>query len=206
MCRPWRIEYEGALYHLLSRGNERSDIFMSDKGCLCLWPKSTQVVIDIIHIREADSHESSLLSHLIRKAYREVAERFNLTPENCPKHPSNCSDEWIENDFKRGVVYYILELDDAPIGCAALEKADPDHCYLERLAVTPPHRNNGFGKALVDHVLAQARVFKMKSVGIGIISEQVDLKSWYRKIGFVEKEPKRFPLICLGKNKGGFNC
>jgi putative transposase len=31
MSRPWRIEYEGALYHLLSRGNERSDIFMSGK-------------------------------------------------------------------------------------------------------------------------------------------------------------------------------
>jgi REP element-mobilizing transposase RayT len=31
MSRPWRIEYKGALYHLLSRGNERSDIFMSDK-------------------------------------------------------------------------------------------------------------------------------------------------------------------------------
>jgi putative transposase len=31
MSRPWRIEYEGALYHLLSRGNERSDIFMSEK-------------------------------------------------------------------------------------------------------------------------------------------------------------------------------
>ena len=68
--------------------------------------------------------------------------------------------------FKRGVVYYILELDDVPIGCAALEKADPDHCYLERLAVTPLYRNNGFGKALVDHVLAQARAFEMKSIGI----------------------------------------
>ena len=30
MSRPWRIEYEGALYHLLSRGNERSDIFIND--------------------------------------------------------------------------------------------------------------------------------------------------------------------------------
>ncbi len=25
MSRPWRIEYEDALYHLLARGNERSD-------------------------------------------------------------------------------------------------------------------------------------------------------------------------------------
>jgi putative transposase len=31
MSRPWRIEHEGALYHLLSRGNERSDIFVNDK-------------------------------------------------------------------------------------------------------------------------------------------------------------------------------
>ena len=31
MSRPWRIEYEGALYHLLSRGNESSAIFIDDK-------------------------------------------------------------------------------------------------------------------------------------------------------------------------------
>jgi REP element-mobilizing transposase RayT len=30
MARAWRIEYEGAYYHLLSRGNERRDIFRSD--------------------------------------------------------------------------------------------------------------------------------------------------------------------------------
>ncbi|HUU40191.1 MAG TPA: transposase [Desulfatiglandales bacterium] len=31
MTRPWRIEYEGAYYHVLSRGNERKDIFYGDK-------------------------------------------------------------------------------------------------------------------------------------------------------------------------------
>ena len=30
MSRAWRIEYEGALYHVLSRGNERHDIVISD--------------------------------------------------------------------------------------------------------------------------------------------------------------------------------
>ena len=30
MGRPWRIEYEGALYHILSRGNEGRAIFYSD--------------------------------------------------------------------------------------------------------------------------------------------------------------------------------
>ncbi|MFC1811890.1 transposase [Thermodesulfobacteriota bacterium] len=30
MARPWRIEFEGALYHILSRGNQRQDIFRND--------------------------------------------------------------------------------------------------------------------------------------------------------------------------------
>lgn len=30
MARQWRIEFEGALYHILSRGNERRDIFLHD--------------------------------------------------------------------------------------------------------------------------------------------------------------------------------
>ena len=31
MGRAWRIEFEGGLYHVLSRGNERRDIFYDDK-------------------------------------------------------------------------------------------------------------------------------------------------------------------------------
>ena len=34
MGRAWRIEYEGGLYHVLSRGNERKDIFHDDRDLL----------------------------------------------------------------------------------------------------------------------------------------------------------------------------
>ena len=30
MARPWRIEYEGALYHAFSRGNNQQDIFVTN--------------------------------------------------------------------------------------------------------------------------------------------------------------------------------
>ena len=33
MGRAWRIEFEGALYHILSRGNEQKDIFYDDQDC-----------------------------------------------------------------------------------------------------------------------------------------------------------------------------
>jgi len=31
MSRPWRIESRGALYHILSRGNEQRDVFLDDE-------------------------------------------------------------------------------------------------------------------------------------------------------------------------------
>jgi hypothetical protein len=31
MSRPWRIDFEGALYHVLSRGNEQQDIYLDNE-------------------------------------------------------------------------------------------------------------------------------------------------------------------------------
>ena len=143
-------------------------------------------------IRKARSDDISTVSDIIRESYRDVADRFGLTPENCPKHPSNCTDAWITRDRGRGVVFYMLERGGTPIGCAALEKADADLCYLERLAVRPEHRRSGFGTALSRHVLAQAAASGAVRVSIGIIAAQTELKRWYRQMGFSEGETRTF--------------
>ena len=147
---------------------------------------------NIIHIREANSADISLLSRLVRQSYRDVADRFKLTPANCPRHPSNCTDDWIENDFARGVSYFILEHKGIPAGCVAIESADDDLCYLERLAVMPHERKKGLGSQLVEHIFRTARELGSKKISIGIIAAQTDLKQWYRKFGFVEGETKEF--------------
>ena len=143
-------------------------------------------------IKEASNKDSTLITDLIRKSYQDVADRFGLTFENCPKHPSNCSVEWIDNDFTRGVIFFILEHNSIPVGCVALEKAGPDLCYLERLAVLPESRRKGFGKLLVEHVITRAKALGTKKISIGIIAQQTELKLWYQKLKFVEGESKRF--------------
>lgn len=145
-----------------------------------------------IRIRKANSADITLLSSIIRKSFRDVAVKFGLTRENCPKHPSNCTENWITNDFARGVIYYLLERNGLPVGCVAIEKATNDLCYLERLAVLPEERRKGFGNQLVNQVLDTARACGAKLISIGIIAEQTDLKIWYQKIGFEEGETKQF--------------
>ena len=154
-----------------------------------------------VTIRDATAADANALSGIIRESFRDVAERFALTPQNCPKHPSNCTSAWIEADQARGVRYFLLVRDDEPIGCVGIEKASVDLCYLERLAVLPGRRRHGFGRRLALHVLACARDGGARRVAIGIIAAQTELKQWYAGLGFFEVETKRFPhlpfQVCL---------
>ena len=143
-------------------------------------------------IRDATKADIDTLVTLLRGSFRDVAERFELTIENCPKNLAFCTKERIKNDFDRGLRYYILEKDSRPCGCVAIEKAGPDVCYLQRLAVLPQHRRKGYGKALVNHIFYQAGKNGAHRVEIGIISEDTKLKNWYKQFGFVQKSTNKF--------------
>ncbi|MHC4587512.1 MAG: GNAT family N-acetyltransferase [Planctomycetota bacterium] len=143
-------------------------------------------------IRQANETDNSILLDILRKSFAGVAERFNLTPENCPKNLAFCTKQRIKDDFARGLKYYILEKDGQPCGCIAIEKASRDVCYLQRLAVLPPHRRKGYGKALVNHIFDQAGKYGAQKIEIGIIAEDKKLTNWYGKFGFVLKGTKKF--------------
>jgi len=143
-------------------------------------------------IRSCTPEDASVLAETIRTSFKDVAERFRLTRENAPRHPSNGTEVWIQKDMERGVTYFILENEASVAGCVALEVASPEVCYLERLAVLPQQRRRGFGEALVAHVLSKGRLLGAHRVDIGIIAEHTELKNWYKRLGFVEGESKEF--------------
>lgn len=148
-----------------------------------------------LQIRICTEEDIQVLVETIRKSFQDVAELFGLTQENAPRHPSNCTIDWIRNEIKRGVTYFAVENKNHVVGCVALERANTEVCYLERLAVLPDQRRRGFGKALVNHALSEAKLFGVHRVSIGIIAEQTELKNWYKGLGFVEGESKEFPHL-----------
>jgi N-acetylglutamate synthase-like GNAT family acetyltransferase len=143
-------------------------------------------------IREASDADILGLVEMIRTAFQDVAVRFGLTEENCPKHPSNYKVTWISSALDKGVRYFVLDSGGVSCGCVALEPASPEVCYLERLAVLPSHRTRGFGRALVEHVLHEAKRVGTLRVDIGIIADHTELRDWYRKIGFVDQKTAAF--------------
>jgi len=143
-------------------------------------------------IRDATKEETVLLADIMRISFHDVAVRFGLTKETAPKHPSNCEPDWIKKDMDRGVTYFLLEENNQTCGCVAFEMMDNSLCYLERLAVLPQKRKQGFGGELVNHVFNAAKQSGAERVSIGIIAAQAELKRWYEDIGFIETHTKKF--------------
>jgi N-acetylglutamate synthase-like GNAT family acetyltransferase len=138
-------------------------------------------------IRSATEKDINLITNIIRASFFDVAIRFNLTVKNAPTHPSNCTEAWIKTALEKGIKYYILEYNSIPCGCIALEQANVDICYIERLSVLPKYRKQGFGRDLVHYALKEAKKIGAKRVEIGIMAEHKELKEWYIKQGFYKK-------------------
>ena len=148
-----------------------------------------------MRIRESNAQDLSILALLIREANKVVAVKFGLNAENCPNHPSFCTESWIETDLARGVRYFIIEQEATPIGCVAYESPRPGRAYLNRLSVLPVHQCQGAGARLVQHIIDHARVSGVDTISIGVIGEYVELQSWYNKLGFKDGETKQFPHL-----------
>lgn len=146
-------------------------------------------------IVQATETDIDRLSRLIRDSFADVADRFELTPQNCPRHPSNYTREWVERDLRRGVRYFILSAGGVAVGCVGLEKASQATFYMERLAVLPDHRGKGYGTRLARHAISQVRKSGAASVGIGIIAADTGLKAFYKALDFEEGETKTFPHL-----------
>ncbi len=92
MARPWRIEYEGALYHVLSRGNQQQDIFFQDGDrrsfLKAIGQMSERYDVDIFAYVLMDNHyhllirtNSANLSKSMQWLGTTYSTRFNLRHE-----------------------------------------------------------------------------------------------------------------------------
>ncbi|GGY02423.1 amino-acid N-acetyltransferase [Paludibacterium paludis] len=87
--------------------------------------------------------------------------------------------------------YSVLEHDKRTYGCVAMHAfPDADTAELACLAVSPEHRDAGFGEALLKHVEYQVRTRGLTS--LFVLTTQT--AHWFVERGFVETDPSRLPL------------
>jgi ribosomal protein S18 acetylase RimI-like enzyme len=144
-------------------------------------------------IKEITAHDQISASvNIIRQAFKTVADEFNLTPHNCPTHPSFITNDALLNLNTKGAKFFGMFIDELQIGFIAVEKSDDGLYFIEKLAVLPPQRHKGFGSSLVRFAMEYIRNNMGKKISIGIINEHALLKNWYKGLGFEEVTIKKY--------------
>ncbi len=146
-------------------------------------------------IRQSNMDEAAKIAEIISCANSEIAEKFGLNRQNCSKHPSFCTTEWVEKDIDRGALYFSYIKGDITAGCVAYERADNNMAFLNRLAVLPELQRHGIGERLVGHFFNYAKKDNVENISVGIIARHHDLINWYEKLGFTKKEVKKYPHL-----------
>lgn len=139
-------------------------------------------------------------ARLIREAFTTVAAEFDLTPENCPTHPSLISKEHVAALFEKEVEWYGYQKHGKLIGLVALEQPDKSKpwWYIEKLSVQPSHRHRGIGKMLMQFALSEIKMRGGTYVSIALIAEHTILKKWYETLGFTEYLSRRYDHLPFG--------
>jgi ribosomal protein S18 acetylase RimI-like enzyme len=131
---------------------------------------------------------------VLRKAFGTVAKNFNLTLKNCPTNPAFCEPEHLIKMQKRGIELFKLTAHRKQIGFIAIEKSEkePGTYYVERLAVLPEYRHEGYGRDLMDFTVRHIKELGGTRASIALIDAHTVLKEWYKDQGFRETGTKDF--------------
>ena len=129
---------------------------------------------------------------VIRAAFDTVAKTFGLTEQSCPTNAAFMKTERLLYDRNNGNTMYVLKLDGEIAGFMQLENKGDGRYELKNIAVLPECRHMGFGKTLLDYAKEKVKQFGGQKISIGIIEENIVLKQWYEKNGFVHLGTKKF--------------
>jgi ribosomal protein S18 acetylase RimI-like enzyme len=146
-------------------------------------------MVEIKEIKDRRDIENSV--KVIRDSFRTVALELGLNKDNCPTHPSLITLDKLLG-LKNKAEFFGLFLNNRQVGFVAAEKADGGIYYLDKLAVLPEYRHQGYGARLVEFVEGYVREQGGQKISLGMIDESTVLKNWYKKLGFIEVGTKHF--------------
>ena len=152
-------------------------------------------------IKEIEQKDLAECVQVIRESFATVAAEFNITEENAPRFTAFATDErrlhWHLNGEHRPMFGYYA--DGKIVGYYSLLMLENRECELNNLSVLPAYRHDGIGAKLLEHAFAKAKEAGCTKMKLGIVEENVVLRRWYERFGFVHVGTQKFeffPFTC----------
>ena len=143
-------------------------------------------------IKQIQYSELECCVSIIQQSFSDIAEKFNITRDNCPTHTSFTTMQNLQHHWDNGYLMHGYYLNNTMIGYASLEIKGLSTFELRNLAVLPEYRHMGYGKQILDFCKMKVRELNGNIITLGIIEENTMLKNWYIANGFIHIGTKLF--------------
>ncbi len=117
-----------------------------------------------------------------------IARHFTLEPKDIAT-----LNEPESTILRKGGQVFLLYLEGAAIGCVALEPLGGGVYELSKMAVTPHLRGRGYGRLLLGHAIAHARLLGARSLFLGSSTKLPSAVGLYQSMGFQHVPPETLP-------------
>lgn len=152
-------------------------------------------------IRRMSLEEIPECVNVIRGAFKTVADELGFTEENAPRFTAFATDtNRLGYQFcieKKPMFVYLYQ--GSIVGYYSLALLENGNVELNNLSVLPEFRHLGIGEKLVKDAFEKAKALGKEKMEIGIVEENVKLRKWYEKLGFIHTGTKKFdffPFTC----------
>ncbi len=152
-------------------------------------------------IRRMSLEEIPECVNVIRGAFKTVADELGFTEENAPRFTAFATDtNRLGYQFcveKKPMFVYLHR--GSIVGYYSLVLLENGNVELNNLSVLPEFRHLGIGEKLVNDAIEKVRTVGKDKIEIGIVEENVKLRKWYEKLGFIHTGTKKFdffPFTC----------
>lgn len=150
-------------------------------------------------IKAIEKESLSECAELIKASFLTVAKEFNITEQNAPKYVAFAvTEQKLSEQYENGRKMFAYFLNNKAVGFYSLEFFD-GVCELNNLCVLTENRRKGIGEKLLIHSFWTAKQSGAKRMKISIVEENLQLKRWYMKFGFVPTHCEKyefFPFTC----------
>jgi len=140
---------------------------------------------------------------LDEKQYKSCVDLLNLSFEEIKTDYITLNE--LENEAKKGTIFYGLFNKDKLIGCIGLIQKSEESYKIVRLAVLSEYRHKGYGENLMEHAETIAILNGGLKMSLGFRSQNEELKKWYLNLGYEIEKIKTYKDnksdICFAKKK-----
>ena len=132
---------------------------------------------------------------VLKESYEKTAVRFGMTEENCPyRGGTRLPYAALEEEYKNGFMMYGYVYGGEIVGFLSMSVEEPK-AYIQDIAIRPAYQNRGFGSQLLRFALEKAKTLHCEKIALGMVHDNVPLRSWYEKQGFETVSLKKFEKV-----------